>query len=41
MEEKRKDELVAKAFEKSGTKETKAAKKQARFEEMKELFGVK
>lgn len=38
--EKRKDALVAKAFERSGTQESKMAKKQARFEELKELFGV-
>jgi hypothetical protein len=28
------------AFEHSGTKESKMAKKQARFEELKEIFGV-
>lgn len=28
------------AFAKSGTRETKAAKKQARFEELKEIFGM-
>ncbi|RSH83079.1 uncharacterized protein EHS24_006736 [Apiotrichum porosum] len=38
--QKRKDALVAKAFEHSGTRETKAAKKQARFEELKEIFGL-
>ncbi|KAL1411453.1 hypothetical protein Q8F55_002409 [Vanrija albida] len=38
--QKRKDDLVAKAFEKSGTREVKAAKKQGRFEDLKELFGV-
>ncbi|WWC62158.1 uncharacterized protein I303_104750 [Kwoniella dejecticola CBS 10117] len=38
--QKRKDALVAKAFEKSG-KESKMTKKEARFEEMKELLGVK
>ncbi|WVQ99528.1 hypothetical protein IAU59_006664 [Kwoniella sp. CBS 9459] len=37
--QKRKDALVAKAFEKSG-KETTKAKKEARFEELKELLGV-
>ncbi|WWC70170.1 uncharacterized protein I206_104118 [Kwoniella pini CBS 10737] len=38
--QKRKDALVAKAFEKS-SKESKMTKKEARFEEMKELLGVK
>ncbi|ODO09326.1 hypothetical protein I350_02926 [Cryptococcus amylolentus CBS 6273] len=38
--QKRKDELVAKAFEKS-TKEIKKSKKEARFEEMKEILGLK
>ncbi|KAK4688842.1 hypothetical protein P7C73_g1286, partial [Tremellales sp. Uapishka_1] len=38
--QKRKDALVAHAFEKTG-KETVKAKKEARFEELKELFGVK
>ncbi|OCF32964.1 DNA repair protein Rad5 [Kwoniella heveanensis BCC8398] len=37
--QKRKDALVAKAFEKTG-KETTKAKKEARFEELKELLGV-
>jgi len=31
---------VAKAFEKSGSKETAQEKRQARFEELKELLGV-
>ncbi|WVW84111.1 hypothetical protein I302_106140 [Kwoniella bestiolae CBS 10118] len=37
--QKRKDALVAKAFEKS-SKESKMTKKEARFEELKELLGV-
>jgi hypothetical protein len=32
--------LTSQAFEHSGTRETKAAKKQARFEELKEIFGL-
>jgi len=38
--QKRKDAMVAKAFEKSGSKETAQEKRQARFEELKELLGV-
>jgi SWI/SNF-related matrix-associated actin-dependent regulator of chromatin subfamily A3 len=38
--EKRKDALVAQAFEKS-SKENARAKKEARFEELKQLLGVK
>lgn len=38
--EKRKDEIVAKAFAKS-SKESARSKKQARFDELKELFGMR
>lgn len=33
--------MVAKAFAKSGAGESKAAKKQARFEELKTILGIK
>ncbi|ORY32870.1 SNF2 family N-terminal domain-domain-containing protein [Naematelia encephala] len=39
--QKRKDELVAKAFEKTSRGQTAQEKRQARFDELKELFGVK
>jgi SWI/SNF-related matrix-associated actin-dependent regulator of chromatin subfamily A3 len=38
--QKRKDELVATAFARTGTAAKKVDKKQARFEELKQLFGV-
>lgn len=38
--EKRKDAMVAKAFEKS-SKESQKTKKDARFEDIKELLGMK
>lgn len=37
--EKKKDDLVAKAFEKS-SKESKKDKREARFDEIKALFGI-
>jgi SWI/SNF-related matrix-associated actin-dependent regulator of chromatin subfamily A3 len=40
MVEKRKDELVAKAFEKTGGAGSKSMR-QARYEDLKELLGVK
>lgn len=39
MTEKKKDELVAKAFEKS-SKESKKDKREARFDELRMLFGI-
>ncbi|CAK9786233.1 unnamed protein product [Cutaneotrichosporon oleaginosum] len=38
--QKQKDALVQDAFAKSGSAETKAAKKQARFEDLRRIFGV-
>ena len=39
LQEKKKDDLVAKAFEKS-SKESKKDKREARFDEIKALFGI-